>query len=496
VFWTALLGFFLLSAAWAMITPYDGAYDEHDHVVRAAGVVRGQLLVRPADDTNGRYQDVPRSLIPANFACLRTGEETARCLGDPPRGHGWERVQTRAGHYLPVYYAVVGWPLAAFPTMTGVVLARLVSALLGAALLALAVVTVWPQRRHRMLLLALLVGVTPTVISLNGLVNPSGMEIAAAVLLWTALTRLFTASDTDDEPATHRLVLLCGVGVTTLALLRPAGLAVLALVVVLAAVALGDRTRIRALLRRPDVRRVAIVTGAAAVVVVGWSLAAGVWSVGTDAPADERPWSAVIRGIVMSQFDHWVRQMIGLFGYSSVYLPVWTVALWSAGQGLLMVTGYALARRRHAYTIVAVPVLCLFIGFVVEVAAARVIGPFVQGRFLLPIWVGTFVLGAYAVPAVPERVTRRIYTVVTVVWSGAMVLGPYLTLRRYEFGRNVGVAGVDDPWTPAAGDIAPFVVTAAGIALVAWLVRRYLVTARDNGPAQPEPARAPVEAVS
>src|SRR5262245_52933238 len=47
--------FLLLAAAWAVMTPYNGAYDEHDHVVRAAGVVRGQL-VAPSDGRNGRYQ--------------------------------------------------------------------------------------------------------------------------------------------------------------------------------------------------------------------------------------------------------------------------------------------------------------------------------------------------------------------------------------------------------------------------------------------------------
>jgi hypothetical protein len=256
---------------------------------------------------------------------------------------------------------------------------------------------------------------------------------------------------------------------------------VLGLVVVLVVVARGGRPRVRALLRRPDVRRVAVVTGVAAVLVVSWSLAASVASIGEAAP-DQRPWTAVVRGVVMSQFDHWVRQMVGVFGYSGVSLPLWMIALWSTGQGLLVLTGYALASRRHAYTIVVVPVLCLFGGFVVEVAAARLIGAFVQGRFLLPVWVGAFLLAAFAIPAarVPQRVTVRIYWAFTVIWSSAMVLGLYLTLRRYKYGQTVEIGGIDNPWTPMAGDIAPFAVMGAGIALTAWLVRRYLRATTDR----------------
>src|SRR5262249_47337786 len=168
-----------------------GAYDEHDHVVRAAGVVRGQILVPPTyQKDDGGYQSVPASLVPPNFDCMRKRSEPATCLGTPPNDRTPRDVHTRAARYNPIYYAVVGWPLLPLPSMAGIIVTRLLNALLCAVILATALVTMWPLRRYRFMFLAMLLAVSPMVLSLNGLVNPNGVEIDAAILLWVALLRL------------------------------------------------------------------------------------------------------------------------------------------------------------------------------------------------------------------------------------------------------------------------------------------------------------------
>src|SRR5207253_156176 len=127
------------------------------------------------------------------------------------------------------YYLVVGWPLAVLPTMTGVLLTRLLSAALCAALLASALATSWPQpangplrrgptrgglrrrgsmhsgsmhsgpTRRGLMPLTVLFCVSPMVSSLNGLVNPDGIAIDAAILLWVALLRLLNR-DPESRP--------------------------------------------------------------------------------------------------------------------------------------------------------------------------------------------------------------------------------------------------------------------------------------------------------
>ena len=87
VWWSGFLVFLAFGAAWAMIMPYNRSYDENDHIIRAAGVVRGEIFVDPAygvDD--GGYPTVPNSLVPPNVNCMRVSVNppSGSCLGKPP----------------------------------------------------------------------------------------------------------------------------------------------------------------------------------------------------------------------------------------------------------------------------------------------------------------------------------------------------------------------------------------------------------------------------
>jgi hypothetical protein len=49
--WSAFVVFFVLAAAWSVATPLFASPDEPSHVVRAASLVRGQIL---GDEPRGR----------------------------------------------------------------------------------------------------------------------------------------------------------------------------------------------------------------------------------------------------------------------------------------------------------------------------------------------------------------------------------------------------------------------------------------------------------
>lgn len=488
VWWAALAVFFILPAAWALITPYDGAYDEHDHVIRAAGVVRGEIIAPPTDDgKNGRYQSVPGSLVPPNFDCLRTGIEPATCLGTPPSSRDREEVHTRAGHYNPFYYAIVGWPLLPFPDMTGVYLSRLLSSLLCALLYASALVTIWPLRRRRLLMVALLLVFAPTTMVLTGLVNPNGLEIASSAVLWVTLTCLLSKNrDEDAEDAkafgfggerwTKRLVWLTGLAGVPLALNRPLGVVLAGGIVVLSFIAMGGRHHLRELFKRRDVRYAVLAIGIAAALAFIWSFAAQVGTLGTEATPEVRtPVSEIVRTVINNKFDYWIRQTVGVFGYATAQLPVWFIWSWGLVMGLLIITGVMNSSRRTMLVVLGIPAMCLAGGLVVDVLMVPVIGYFMQGRYFFPLWMGMFFLAAQAVP--PGLLTptglRRLYGIWLFLWGIAVSYGLYLTVKRYEYG-NEALATYPRGWRPVITEIGGFglivIATLLMAALTAWYV--------------------------
>ncbi len=478
--WLALVAFFLLGAAWAVLTPYNGAYDEHDHVVRAAGVVRGQVLVPPAFELNdGGYQRVPASLVPPNVNCMITANPPpATCLGTPSTSRNLVEVHTRAARYNPVYYAVVGLPLRWLPNMTGVLLTRLISGAIGAVLLALSVRVLWPLRRYRLLLLGLLLAASPMLISLNGLVNPDSLAIDAAVLLWAALLRLTVGDrragdDSQGEPpgtGGTGTVWLAAAASAVIVLTRSEGPVLVVAIAALAWLALG----------RPPVRRrsvlVAVGTvGAAIAVTVIWAVLSHVASVGAKPPVTPpgSHWN-VLSTIARFKFDYWLKQTVGLFGYGVVGLPGWAYLAWFAVLGGLVGVAAVTARQaRLAATLVLIPPLCFAAGLVAEFALVYKIGYWMQGRYFLPIWVGLTLLAPLALGRLPEPVVRRSYLVGGVIWAALQVISLGVAFLAWH-----GGSGFTGPypgsWMPALGPELPVLLLLGGLAATALLVRWYL----------------------
>src|SRR4051812_75339 len=166
------------AAAWALALPVNGTYDEKQHIVRAYAVATGRLgPVGTAVDTLGRRTEAfraPRSLLPV-------GTSVDCTWWQPPRPASCQRfttdrteilMPTVAGHYSPTYYALVGWPLRISPDRTGVVAARLLSALLSGLLLGSALSLALRSGR-RVLVAAVTAVATPTALNLAGASTPT-----------------------------------------------------------------------------------------------------------------------------------------------------------------------------------------------------------------------------------------------------------------------------------------------------------------------------------
>lgn len=72
---------------------------------------------------------------------------------------------------------------------------RFVSALLCSAMLASALVTAAEWRRRSLAVLGVLAAATPMTLYMGGMVNPSGGEIAAGILVWTAMLSIVLSPD-------------------------------------------------------------------------------------------------------------------------------------------------------------------------------------------------------------------------------------------------------------------------------------------------------------
>ncbi|GGM33008.1 DUF2142 domain-containing protein [Dactylosporangium sucinum] len=481
IWWIGLLAFFLISAAWAVATPYNGAYDEHDHVVRAAGVVRGQVLVTPARGVNdGGYPVVPRSLVPPNATCMMiVNPPPASCLGTPPDDRSAAPVHSRAARYNPAYYAIVGWPLLPWPTMGGVIAARLLSALLCAALLATAWTLALSLKQRRFLPLAVLFAASPMLTALDALVNPSGLAITAAVLLWVVLLRRYGDDEEPDEPVRRRLAWVGALAGALVVLSRPEGFVLVGAVVAVAWVALGV----------PRPRRIppaALIVAGATALALGWSWISRVAEFGAAPTPVDAPMRNILRTIVESNIDYWMRQTIALFGYGTIGLPLWLYLAWAAVLGGLLAAGFVRAGRRTALVIAGIPLVCVAGGIAADLVMSGIVGYWMQGRYFLPLWAGAFLLAAWAIGDVGDRpLVHRSYAAAVTVWALVHTASLTIGIIGYAAGRRPRPAGSPPTvleWLPPGGIAVPAALLLLGIVAAAVLTGRSL---RPPAPAPP-----------
>ena len=461
-----------MGALWALASPLFGVADEPAHVVRAAAVARGQLGGHDRTDFADRQvrTEVRLPLVYATATTLpscyigRTGVPA----GCAPGFSGSEEagpVLTQVGRYPPAYYLAVGLPGRWFAPSAGVRVMRLVSAAIVAGLLASAFASLRDVDDGPSLLLGLVVAVTPMALFLAGSVNPSGVEIAAAVGLWTALTGLLLG---HREGTTARFAARAAVAGSCLLVARQMGPLVAGLVLVVMAVVAG-RERSRAVARVPEVRRAAVVLGAVALASIAWIVARGTL---VDIGGTPPPGPLSMRGVLQQSLGRTptnVLQMIGRFGWTDTPAPSLTYYVWFACLGLLGFAGLARARRREVVGLVLLIGLVVAVPVALESSRARDIGFVWLGRYTLPLAVGVPILAARLAGDLLGSLGRRLVPLVV----GATALGHahafVSTLERYSGGYGVGTS---DPWTPPGttpGLILGFLVVAGAYAW--WLCR-------------------------
>lgn len=466
------LGFFLLIAAWAVSTPI-GSTDEPSHIVKAVATVRGEFHGRLVPVTRQEIGfpsqwEVPPVMsefrVPLGFRqpllpCFFDQTQSPACA--QPLPSSWKPVSALSyvGSFNPTYYAIVGWPSLLLTGDAGVYAMRLFAAAVNAALLGFAGFCLLRSGRGRAGVLALCVAATPMTLFAGSIVNPSGMEICAAILAWCAALSLFTASRPTRHDVSVLLVPLT-LGLVLLSEVRLLG--PLWVAVILVAALMVSTRQARAALRRD--RRV---RGAGAVLLLAigtalwWSLTAPLELFSLqDAHND---FLAAVR-MVADTIPIYLQQMVFLYGWAEAAAPTLSMILVFATLTVLVVP--ALSARRYGRL-----VLLLLIGMVVLPLAVQGyemhdLGVQWQGRYQLPYAVGIPLVAAYAM-RLPKPTARWTSAAVVIVQGGCL----WWTIRR-----NADLGGLwgslshwQTTWAPpvTTGWALPIASGVAGMALLA-----------------------------
>jgi hypothetical protein len=491
------IGYFLLGAAWAFAAPYDGPPDEQEHIVRASGVLRGEVMPAPAPVAwgTGATQTVPRGLVRDN--CWRfASDHSAACAQAPDGDQTLVRKATVVGRYNPVYYAVVGLPIRLVPTMTGVIAARLINSAIIATLLALAVSAARRWSRHRALLAGVALLATPALMNLAGAVNPSGVEIAAGILLFAALIPMLDA-DREFEPA---MVAYAGVAATILVTVRALGPFWLA-VGLFALLLFTSRAHLARLGGTRVVQRWASVVWVAILAGVTWTIVMHATEVGHGSV--DPPYTTVqaIGFMLMHQWVNYLTQMVAGLSWLDVPVPLYVPLLWNMSLALLIGGALLLGCRRDRCRIGLILLVVFGLPLITDSLTPNTYDFPTQGRYLLPLFAGAVLLSCGVLVrsgvVTAERSRTVVRTFAVLIMSVLQLTCLVATMVRWQSGASLNqrrprfnpLAG---PWHPAAGSVLPLVMGIVALLVIGYAYWRLAGATSVAGP-QPPGDRAPLE---
>jgi hypothetical protein len=451
----AFMGFFLLHGAWAVAAPYNGPPDEQAHALRAAAVGHGELL--PSSE---QKQDTPDSLYrPHCFVMVVS--VAADCAEEPGGDESLTYRFVGAGWYNPVYYAVTGWPLAAWPNWTGLILARLLTGAAMAALLASAVVAATHWVRRRAVLAGVLVSATPAMAFMGGSINPSGLEIASGIALFTGLIALLLE---PRDRTNHAVVALVGVSASVLVTLRPLGVMWLG-VVVLTALIGTSRSHLRELLRERVVRGWGAVVAVSVAAAMGWNAIATPLGIAHGNEGMTR--GVIVHTALIDQWPNIANQLVGVTGWSELLQPRLVYVAWFMAAGLLILGGFAFGGRTVKLRTIFLFAATFLPMLGYELLRVNSTAWFTQGRYFLPAAVGLPIMGAYALgasgvgPAQFRSLTRTLTVLLVPIHLGVLAY----TMTRWQSGL-ISLNPLVGSWRPPLGPELPLALGALAVVVL------------------------------
>jgi hypothetical protein len=382
-------GLVLLSTAWLFATPPFRAPDEAAHYLRALTIADGRLVgPRVGLDAPGRAalagggwraqeerwirHDRRSVVVPA--ALSPPGERCAD--GRPDVGRKSCIEVTYTGDYYPIAYLIPAGALSlSHDVGSAQWLTRAASLLPALAFIVLALVLVgW---RSGWAIFGLLAAVTPTVLFIGSVLNPSGLEIAADLSFVAALLRL--RRDRAGFPAWAWVGLAASGAVTILAWqLGP----LFAAVDLAAFIALSSRAELRPMLttRRRGPLAAALTLALATTLFAVYGMTSGV----LHSSASFTPLLPSLHAGV-DQLGPTLREAVGGFGALSSNLPSFLPLLWGLAVLALLCAAVIRGDRRERIVLAVILVAGLSFPVLFYAWSQRPTGFGMQGRYALPL---------------------------------------------------------------------------------------------------------------
>lgn len=410
------LGLLALMISWTLVVPPFRGSDEFDHAYRAAAVARGAWIPDPSDATRGTgaWLDVPRDLVEAaRPECQRLPyTDDDDCVGTPagdPRDDT-VRVASGAGRYHPLFYAVIGTAALPFDGVAALYAMRAATALI-CWLLFLACVAVtrrWAATSWGYVGLAL--ACPPVLVYSGSIVAPNGVEMMAALLLWSSLIACLAG----PAPPSRRLLATVAVTGAVLVTLRSLGplWCLLALISVLV-VCPPAPDRLRHLLRRPAAWVAATAVAVATAASVVWIIAMGSLRLDDGGRPTASLSIGARTGKVVGELPLSLLQSIAAFpfrdqsAHPAIYL-CWLML--AVGLGVLALRS---GNRRIRVGLPAMGLVAIVVPVLIQVATYNEFGSVWQGRYALPYAIGLAVVAAMAI----DRTRRAAPTELLLVGS-------------------------------------------------------------------------------
>ena len=264
------IGTLMLEAAWILAVPPFRGSDEFDHAYRAAAVAHGEW--RAESVAGDAMVTVPLHIIEAaNPVCEAmpyTGPADCSPQNILPDHTG--TVVSGAARYNPVFYWFIGTPAEPFTGYPALYVMRAVTAIICAALFALAAVATTIASRFGLALVGPFVVATPVAIYSASVAAPNGVEMGAAMLVWCALLGMCRI---DLTASRHRtLVWLSVIGSVPLVTVRSLGPLWLLLIVATVSIVAGREKAVKALKKTPHTTLIAfVIVLAVTLVAVAWT---------------------------------------------------------------------------------------------------------------------------------------------------------------------------------------------------------------------------------
>jgi len=477
----AFLVFFLIGAAWALVTPYAGGPDEVRQIIRAAGVAEGQVFAKPvslpAMAYTGTFQTVPKGLVKggrpiySNTWCYHKDlGQSASCAGTPggPGEHVQQRYLTGVGRYNPIYYLLVGEPLVLWPNWTGILLARLISAALCAAFLASAWMSCREWTRSPMMVAGLLVAATPAFFSMAGVINPNSVEMAAGVSLAAAAIPLLLDEDSPDVGKWLRRAAVAAIGIGEFRSLGPVLIGAVLLILLLPPV----KSRLRYLWQQRSARWWAGGVVLSCVIGIAWTIAFKTYQIARLSTGHHSS-GGIIRTEATGRLLKLVDEMI--YGFAYVTKPPTLIfTVWAIALGVLLISAFAWGSRPDRWRLVWLIGVSGFIPVFVDLTSTSTYGWSFYGRYIFPVaaaipLLAGFIAGRSGVLSSQQQ--KSIVRSIAVILLPFQFVGLSYMMARWQHGAGPGhsLDPFNGSWIPVSGPALPLVMMLIGLGLLGWM---------------------------